>query len=374
MQGIKGRARIDYKTKNLVKRLHPGEIAIINHKELDEVCAQALVQKKVKAVINAANSLSDHYPNTGPLTLVQAGICLIDQVDPEAMELIHEGDLIEICDNQVLLRGKWTGYGVRLTIDDIKEKMDAAQQNVGMVLEDFVQNTIEHAGYEQRLLLGEIPIPKLKTVFENRQVLIVVRGQSYKEDLQAIQSYIKDMKPVLVGVDGGADALLEFGYKPKMIVGDMDSISDKALQCGAEIVVHAYRDGRAPGLKRIEKLGLQAVVFPSPGTSEDIAMLMAYHNNCDLIVAVGSHSSLFDFLEKGRKGMASTFLVRLKVGGKLVDAKGVSKLYKNKVKLGYLTQILVAGIITFFIISYQFPVSRLLIKVLMLKLKVAVGI
>lgn len=374
MQTIKGKAKIDSKTKNLVKRINPGDIAVINHKELDEVCANALVDAKVKAVINANCSLSNDYPNVGPLTLVNAGIYIIDNVGEEIMEKVCDNDLVEISGECVNVINKWSGKGEVLTNEKITKKMLAAQENIGMVMEKFVQNTIEYASYEQNMLLGDLSVPETKISFENRQTLIVVRGQGYKEDLSAIMSYIEDVKPVLVGVDGGADALIEFGYKPDIIIGDMDSITDRALKSGAEIIVHAYQDGRAPGLDRVNKLGLSAAVFPSPGTSEDIAMLLAYHKQTELIVAVGTHSNLIDFLEKGRKGMSSTFLVRLKVGSKLVDAKGVSKLYKRKIKISHLAEILAAGIITFLIVSYCFPISRQLIKVILLKIKVAVGI
>ena len=375
MAVIRGIARLDRKTKNLVKRLQPGEIAVINHKELDEVCAQALVDAKVKAVVNASKSLSEDYPNVGPQTLVGAGVYLLDDVGLEVMEKVVEETVIEIDGDKITVPGHWTGRGTVLTFDQVEQHMENAKKNIGMVLEKFVQNTIEYARQEHRLLLGEVNVPHTKAVFENKHTLIVVRGQNYKDDLAAIRSYIEEVKPVLIGVDGGADALTEFGYKPDIIIGDMDSISDKTLQCGAELVVHAYPDGRAPGMNRINDLGLKAVPFPVPGTSEDIAMLLAYHKGTELIVAVGTHTNLIDFLDKGRKGMSSTFLVRLKVGSILVDAKGVNKLYRNKVKFRYLAELVAAASVTVGIVAYQlFPVTRQLMRVFWLKFKIALGI
>lgn len=375
MAVIRGTARLDRKTKNLVKRLQPGEIAVINHKELDEVCAQALVDAKVKAVVNASKSLSEDYPNVGPQTLVGAGVYLLDDVGLEVMEKVVEETVIEIDGDKITVPGHWTGRGTVLTFEQVEQHMENAKKNIGMVLEKFVQNTIEYARQEHRLLLGDINVPHTKAVFENKHTLIVVRGQNYKDDLAAIRSYIEEVKPVLIGVDGGADALTEFGYKPDIIIGDMDSISDKTLQCGAELVVHAYPDGRAPGMNRINDLGLKAVPFPVPGTSEDIAMLLAYHKGTELIVAVGTHTNLIDFLDKGRKGMSSTFLVRLKVGSILVDAKGVNKLYRNKVKFRYLAELVAAASVTVGIVAYQlFPVTRQLMRVFWLKFKIALGI
>ena len=372
---IRGTARLDRKTKNLVNRLHPGDIAVINHKELDEVCARALVDAKVKAVVNAAPSLSADYPNLGPLTLVKAGIYLLDDVGLDAMEKIKEETIVEIVGEEICVPNVWFGRGNVLTLEKVEKHMEVAQKNIGMVLGKFVQNTIEYAQQEQGLLLGDIVVPHTKTVFKKRHTLIVVRGQNYKDDLAAIKSYIEEVKPVLVGVDGGADALREFGYQPDIIIGDMDSISDETLRSGAEIIVHAYSDGRAPGMERINRLGLKAATFPAPGTSEDIAMLLAYHKGTDLIVALGTHTNLIEFLDKGRKGMASTFLVRLKVGSILVDAKGVNKLYKRKVKFRYLAELVAAASVTVGIVAYQlFPVSRQLLRIFWLKLKIVLGI
>ncbi|WP_418792392.1 putative cytokinetic ring protein SteA [Phosphitispora sp. TUW77] len=374
MSVIRGTARVDRKTKHLVKRLQPGEIAVINHQDLDEISAQALIDAKVKAVVNASTSISENYPNLGPLAVVKSGICLLDNVGLDIMEKINEGDIVEISGNQISVAGVLQSSGEVLTINRIKKEMENTKKNIGMVLEKFVQNTIEYTKQEQEFLLGDINVPETKTSFSGRHTLIVVRGQNYKDDLAALKSYIHEVRPVLIGVDGGADALREFGYKPDIIIGDMDSIGDDTLRCGAEIIVHAYSDGRAPGLARVTKLGLDSVTFPAPGTSEDIAMLLAYHKGTDLIVALGTHSHMIDFLEKGRKGMASTFLVRLKIGSILVDAKGVNKLYRSKVKFRYLAELVAAASVTFAIVAYQFPITRQFFQVLWLKFKIFFGV
>ncbi|MFZ5640525.1 MAG: putative cytokinetic ring protein SteA, partial [Bacillota bacterium] len=329
---------------------------------------------KVKAVVNAAPSISGKYPNLGPLTLAEAGIYLLDNVGMEVMEKIREGDAVEIFENRITVPDRWTGRGEVLDLAKVKAKMEATKQNLGIMLEKFVQNTIEYAQQEQSMILGDMRVPPTRTVFKGRHTLIVVRGQNYKDDLSAIKSYIEEIRPVLIGVDGGADALREFGYCPDIIIGDMDSISDETLKCGAEIVVHAYPDGRAPGLARVEKLGLKAVTFPAPGTSEDIAMLLAYHRGTELIVAVGTHSNMIDFLEKGRSGMASTFLVRLKVGSILVDAKGVNKLYRRSIKFKHLAGIVAAALLPFALIAMTAPATRQYIRIIWIKLKFLLGV
>jgi uncharacterized membrane-anchored protein len=209
--------------------------------------------------------------------------------------------------------------------------MAEARAGLSSQLEAFAANTMEYMKRERALLLDGVGVPDVATSIEGRHALVVVRGYDYKEDLHALRSYIRDYRPVLIGVDGGADALIEAGYRPDMIIGDMDSVSDAALTCGAEVVVHAYADGRAPGLPRVQELGVEAITFPAAATSEDIAMLLADEKGASLIVAVGTHATLVEFLDKGRGGMASTFLTRLRLGGKLVDAKGVSRLYRSRI-------------------------------------------
>ena len=361
--------KVDRKTKKLAKRLSAGEIAVINHIDIDEVAANSLVERKIKLVINAAPSISGRYPNKGPKILIDNNILIIDNVGENVFEELKEGQVIEVNNGQIYRDGQFIGSGEVMDKSVVEKRTQIAYENMSVELDRFIDNTIEYAKREKGFILGETEIPKMTTNYKDRHVLVVVRGQDYKEDLATIKSYIEEMKPILVGVDGGADALLECGYNPDVIVGDMDSVTDEALKKAKEIVVHAYVDGRAPGLKRVQDLGLDAVVFPAPGTSEDIAMLTAYEYGAELIVALGSHSNMIDFLEKGRKGMASTFLVRLKIGAKLIDAKGVNLLYKSKLKMKYIWALVVTAIFPVLIIAYLSPTVQQLIKLLQLKMK-----
>lgn len=371
---FKGIARLDTKTKNLVKRLQAGDIAVINHSDLDEVAANALVETHVKAVINVQESMSKIYPNNGPLTLIESGIKLIDCPGSNLFEVLHEGEEIEIKNEKIIRAGQVLAHGMELNESIIKQKMNEAKANIENVLSKFVKNTMDYAQNEIGLICGEYNVPEIKTVFQGKHALIVVRGKNYKDDLKAIKSYIDEINPVLIGVDGGADALMEFGLRPDIIVGDMDSVSDKTLFCGAEIVVHAYPNGKAPGMARVQELGMEAITYAAPGTSEDIAMLLAYEYGAELIVAVGTHSNMIDFLEKGRKGMASTFLVRAKVGSILVDAKGVSKLYKSRVRFKHLAPIFVAALLPVVAVMVISPSTRELLRLLFIQFRLLVGI
>lgn len=346
LPGVGGIARLDRRTKNLTRRIRPGEVAIIDHIDLDRVSAEALVGCRVSAVVNAQPSVSGRYPNLGPEILIGAGIPLLDDVGPEVFAKVEDGTLVWLHADALCGRRGPIVRGTLQTTQSVADAMEEARSGLALQLEAFAGNTMEYLRRERDLLLDGVGVPVIETCMEGRQVLVVVRGYHYREDIEALRPYIREYRPLFIGVDGGADALLEAGYKPHVIVGDMDSVSDAALGCGAELVVHAYRDGRAPGLARVERLGLPAAVFPATGTSEDVALLLADDKGAELIVAVGTHATLTEFLDKGRAGMASTFLTRLRVGGKLVDAKGVSRLYRSRISTAQLMLLVLAALIT----------------------------
>ena len=343
--GISGVARLDRRTKRLVGRLNSGDIAIIDHADLDRVAADSLVAAKVSAVINAQPSISGRYPNLGPEVLANNGILLLDNVGSEIFAAVKEGTRIRIEGDTVFVADLAVATGTEQDADSIAALMTEAKAGLSTQLEAFATNTMEYMRRERALLLDGVGVPDIKTKIEGRHVLVVVRGYDYKEDLRALRHYIREYRPILIGVDGGADALREAGHKPQIIIGDMDSVSDEVLAGGAEVIVHAYPDGRAPGLARVQDLGIEATTFPATGTSEDIAMLLADEKGATLIVAVGTHATLVEFLDKGRGGMASTFLTRLRVGGKLIDAKGVSRLYQSRISSGALMLLVLAAMI-----------------------------
>jgi uncharacterized membrane-anchored protein len=326
-----GTARLDRRTKRLVGRLRPGDIAVIDHVDLDRIAADSLVAVGVAAVLNAKPSISGRYPNLGPEVLVQAGIPLVDDLGEAVFQQIREGDTVKLEGNTVFVGSEPIAHGVRQDPESVAKAKEDAREGLSVQLEAFAANTMEYLKQERDLLLDGVGVPDIETDMAGRHCLIVVRGYDYKEDLDVLRAYIREFKPVLIGVDGGADALVEAGYTPDVIIGDMDSVTDDVLRCGAEVIVHAYPDGRSPGLPRVQQLGLSSVTFPAAATSEDLAMLLADDKGASLIVTVGTHNNLVEFLDKGRGGMASTFLTQLKVGGKVVDAKGVSRLYRQSI-------------------------------------------
>src|SRR5256714_1898374 len=240
---------------------------------------------------------------------------------------------------------------------------------VSEALERFAHNTIEHMREERELLAGRIELPRFRTDFRDRSTLVVVRGVGHQRDLRALRPFIRDMRPVIIAVDGGAEALLEEGIEPSMIVGDMDSAGEAALRGGAELVVHSYADGHAPGRERLEQLGLPFKLVAAPGTSQDLALLIAAERGARLIVSVGSQFNLVEFLDRNRKGMSSTFLTRLRVGEILVDAKGVSRLYRPRPGLTPLLVVIAAGLIALIAVVWMTPALRDVAELLWLKLQ-----
>lgn len=360
---VTGVARVGRRTKDLVERIKPGEIMVIDHADLDRVAAEDIIEAQAAAVINASASMSGRYPNLGPLLLCAAGIPLVDSAGPQVMTELPEGAVLTVVGDRVLLEGREVARGRRQSVENLEARIEESRRSLGEELERFAANTLEYLRQERHLLTDTVEIPEVDLDLRGRHVLIVVRGAGYKEDLRMLRrsGYLAEMRPVLVGVDGAADALIEIGQTPDLIIGDMDSVSEEALRCGAVLVVHGYRDGRAPGASRLAELGLDHVVWPAEGTSEDIAMLLAYERGAELIVAVGSHSSMVEFLDKGRAGMASTFLVRMKVGPILVDAKGVSRLYRQGVRKRDLAMLVLSAVFTFgVVVAISEPVRLVL--------------
>lgn len=362
-------ARADKRTKNLTRRIRPGEIAIIDHADLDGPAAEALVNCRVGAVINASPSITGRYPNRGPEVLQAAGITLIDNAGFAIFAKVNEGELLTIRHDGIYRNEICLATGQFMTPERLQQEIAAAREHLDIELYRFVKNTLSYIETEKGLLFEAASLPTFNVEINERPVVVVVRGEGARQDLAAIKTFIRDKKPVLIGVDGAADLLREQGWKPDIIFGDMDSISDECLACGAQLIVHAYPNGRCPGKERLDRLGLKYQVLPGTGTSEDVILLAAYEKGADLLIAVGTHFNLIDFLDKTRSGMSSTFLVRLRVGSRLIDAKGVSRLYNLPYPLWHMLVMIlatIAVIVTIFLLSSE---ARSLVQLMLMELQ-----
>ncbi len=346
---------------------------MIDHADLDRIAAEELVATGVAAVINVSPSSTGRYPNAGPLLLVESGIPLVDAPGAALFERLRNGDVIEVDGGVIRAGGETLAEGRRLGGAELTEQLEGQRRRLDEALAAFAENTVEHVRREAGLLSGAIEFPVTRTRFRDRHALVIVRGTTHEADLRALRAYIGDVRPILVAVDGGADAVIAAGLHPNVILGDMDSASDAALRSEAELIVHAYPDGRAPGRERLERMGLEHKVIPAPGTSQDVAMLLAYEKGAALIVSVGAQFNLVEFLDKDRDGMSSTFLTRLRIGEVLVDAKGVSRLYRPGASRGQLAMFVGAFALLLTIVLVSSPVLDNLLELLWLKVRVTLG-
>jgi uncharacterized membrane-anchored protein len=369
-----GHARLDRRTKHLVRRLSADDVAIIDHLDLDRVSAEELLESGVRVVVNVSPSQSGRFPNPGPLLLARGGVRLIDIPGAGLFDDVSEGELVTIRGGSVFRNGACLATGRVLEPRELERALAEGQGRVTEALEAFAENTMRYLREEGRLLAQGIDFPPLQTRFRDRHALVVARGPGHKRDLRIVRPYVRDFRPVLVGVDGGADALVEAGYRPDVIVGDMDSVSDATLRSGAELVVHAYAGGGAPGAARADRLGVAYETVEAAGVSEDVALLLAYEKGAELIVAVGTHFNLTEFLERNRAGMSSTFVTRLKVGEILIDAKGVSRLVSRRVGLWPFVAFALAALAVIVVAVVSSPALRRLIQLLALRLRELLGL
>ena len=345
LPGVSGVARLDRRATRLLQRLHPGDVAVIDVADLDRATADALIAAGVSAVINGQPSISGRYPNLGPEVLVAAGVPLLDSVGTDIFTSVKEGTRLRL-DGAALYSGdNQVADGVRQDADSIAVAMADAKQGLSNQLASFAASAQQHMLREKELLLDGVGLPELRTRFAGRHVLLVARSYDFKTDLKSLKHYIREFRPVLVGIDGGADVLRDAGYRPDLVIGDMDAVSEAALREAGEVIAHANEHGRVDGLARVQDLRIEPIIFPTAGTSEDAAMLIAEAGRAKLVVTVGIRATLEEFLDAGRGGMASTVLTRLKLGGRLVDAKAAAQLFQTRISGWALAALAVAALL-----------------------------
>ncbi|MGO9884294.1 MAG: putative cytokinetic ring protein SteA [Solirubrobacteraceae bacterium] len=333
--GLTGTARVDRNIDRLLRRVCPGDIVVLDVLDLDRITADALVEADIAAVVNASPSVSGRYPNLGPEVLVNNGVTLIDETGPDVFKKVKDGAKVRLYEGGVYAGDRRLARGTERTDHDIADLMREAKSGLAAHLEAFAGNTIEFIKSESPLLIDGIGIPDIDIDLRRRHVLIVADEPCAADDVRSLKPFIKEYQPVLIGVDGGADVLRKAGYRPQIIVGDPDQISTEALKCGAHVVLPADADGHAAGLERIQDLGVGAMTFPAAGSAMDLALLLADHHGASLLVTAGHTANIETFFDRTRtQSNPSTFLTRLRVGEKVVDAKAVATLYRNHISAG----------------------------------------
>ncbi len=337
LPGVAGIARVDRDTGRLLRRVGPGDVVVLDETDLDRHTADRLVEAGVLAVINTSPSISGRYPNLGPEVLVANGIVLMDTVSSDAFGRIKDGSKVRI-DSGIVYADKLTKKepevlveGIEFDESAIADRMIEARNGLADHLDAFAGNTTEFVRTESALLIDGVGVPDIELDMRDRHVVVIADGSGHLAELQRLKPFIKEYAPILIGVGSGADTLRKLKYTPDLIVGDPDEISTETLKSGAEMILPADTDGHAKGLERIQDLGIGATTFPSSGSPTDLALMLADHHGASLIVLAGAPASLEDFFDRGRRDSnPATFLTRLKVGAKLVDANAVSTLYRHR--------------------------------------------
>lgn len=371
LPGVRGSARVDRRIAALLPRLRPGDVAVIDHLDLDRANAQALVERGVVAVVNASPFISGRYPNLGPDLLCRSGVVMVDNVGQAVLGALRDGTTVQVFQGAVLVDGAQVAHGTELGPEQVADLMVAARKGLSTQLQSLTHNTTEFLRREQELLLHGEGIPRIRTRLEGRAVVVVVRGYDYRQDLRQLRRFVREQSPVLIGVDAGADALLAAGHRPDILVvgeeglsagdsvrGQAASVSDQALRTSRETVLHADRAGHSSGVDRLARLGVSHTTITASGMSEDVALLLADVRGASLIVTVGTHATLDEFLDQQRSGLASTFLTRLRVGPKLVDAKSLPLLYAGRVRRWHLALVLLAGLVVLGVALAATPVGE----------------
>lgn len=358
--GLVGTARVDRRTQALLSRLRPGDIAVLDHLDLDRATAQALVDAEVAAVVNASACISGRYPNLGPEVLTDAGVLILDRT--EAALQIKDGTRVRIHEDVVWIGEEPVAHGRELDGDAVRRQLEQAREQMVVQLETLTHNSTEFLRREQDLLLHGRGLPGVGVAIEGRPVVVVVDGADVATELRAIRRFVAERRPVLIGVDRGADALVAAGLTPDIVVVDVhgedrNRAKGSVLKTAREVVVRLERGAPMP-VENFERMGVRPQRLETSATAEDAALLLAHAHGASVIVGVGLHATITDFLDRQRAGLASTYLTRLSVGDLLVDASAVPTLYSGRVRPRHVFLVLLLGLVALAVAVSVTPVGQ----------------
>lgn len=348
LPGVYGPARVHRRTASLLGHLRAGDVVVVDHVDMDRDTAQTLIDAGVVAVVNASAMISGRYPNLGPERLVEAGVLVVDNAGADVFDRLKDGTEVRIDQGVVYAGDTLVSPARELTADGVRSEMALARSGLTAQLESFTHNTTEFLRREQDLLLHGHGVPRTATEMAGRPVVVAVRSHGWESELRGIRPFVREQRPVLIGVDRGADALAGAGHRPDVVVvtGDSeDQPSASVLRRAKDVVVLVERGAPRGATEHLERLGIRPLRFETTATTEDAALLLASAHDASLIVGVGMHATLDEFLDRRRAGLASTFLTRLRLGPDLVDAAALPRLYDGAVRPRHLLGAVVAGVL-----------------------------
>ncbi len=341
--GVIGPARLVRRPEEL-SSVRSGDVVVLDMVDLSAEAAQSLAERRVAAVVNVATSSSGRYPNLGPQLLVDAGIVLVDRVGEAVWQSLRSGDVVRVHEGAVFLGDITIATGVEMTSARVRDQLDEASSGLTNQLDSIVANAANTLRRDRAMLLEGAGIPAVATAIKGRPTVVVSDGPEAAADLKAIRSFIRDHDPVLIGVGAGADLLLDLGLRPNLLVGGGDDLSGRAIERSGEVVIVSAA-GRLDRPEQFEAHGLQPVVFTAAGTAENLAVLLADHNDAAVIVLVGAPSRLVDVVDADTADAAGTFIARLRAGSRVVDAQAVSWFARQRLSWFTPLLLLLAGVV-----------------------------
>jgi uncharacterized membrane-anchored protein len=349
LPGVTGTARVG-RTGAVVRRLRRGDVAVLDHVDMDRDTATALVDAGVTAVVNASPMISGRYAHLGPEVLAEAGVLLVDQIGAEGRDRIRDEAPVRVHAGQVYAAaadgsGELLASGRQVDSDMVHIEMAAARSGLLVQLDDLTHSTSDFLRREQQLLVDGRGLPEVGTDLSGRPVVVVAEAKH--ADLQALRRFVREQAPALIAVGAVADDLIGVSWAPDVVVvtaGDPSSLpSVDALRIARDVVVLAPGGSSRSELAAIETAGVTPYLVDSTASAEDVALLLADRADARLMVGVGLSSRLEDILDPERSVHASTFATRLKVGSRLVDASAVQALYGSRRSPLQLALVLLTG-------------------------------
>ena len=361
LPGLVATARVERRPRSLLSRVRPGDVAVVDHSDLDRATAQSLVDAGVAAVVNAAPMMSGRYPAQGPELLARHGVLLLDRVGPGAVG-VEDGSQVRLHAEVLHLSDGRDLEGRLLDVAMLAEEQEQARRGLASQLETLTHNAAELLRREEDLLLHGQGLPALGTTLEGRAAVVAVEGPDLADELALVRPYLREQHPAVVAVHAAADRLVAAGITPDVVVvdgrSDLEPPRAATLTAAGDVVVVVAPGAGHATTNAVERVGVRAVTMSTTTTAEDAALLLAHAGGATPIVGVGLHADLADFLDRDRGGLASTYLTRLALGPHLVDATAVPLLYSGRVRPRHLYIVMLAGLVALLCALAVTPVGQ----------------
>lgn len=309
------------------RRLGTRDVAVLDLNRAPAETARALVEAEVAAVVHAPREGEDMLPRAAFRILAASTVPVVEDADLAGVAdgtrvRIHEGTVYAVKSDEEIASGREVEPATLLA------EVDAAERGYVESALAHLANATEFLSLEHPLLLDGEGLPSIDVDFTDRHVVVVTGDASSREQLSELKPFIREYRPLIVGVGGGSEFLRASRMTADLVVATPTDVSDDVLTDAAVLVVPADRDGRAEGLERITELGLGATTFPAAATARDMALLLAYHGGAEMIVVTGDDRGLENAFRNSSS--PSSTMVDTTVSSRLVHADACATLYRSR--------------------------------------------